>query len=63
MAMAPHALQALMHEYRISFTVAVDATDDEGPIPLTMQAYSLRGTPSVMAIDHEGRIRLQQLEE
>lgn len=59
-AMAPHALQAFMHEYRIALPVAVDATDDEGPIPLTMQANSLRGTPSVIVIDHEGRIRLQQ---
>lgn len=58
-AMAPHALQAFMYEYRIVFPVAVDAADKEGPIPLTMQAYGLRGTPSLIVIDHEGRIRLQ----
>jgi peroxiredoxin len=59
-AMAPHALQAFIHEYRIAFPVAVDAAGTPGPVPQTMQAYGLRGTPSLMVLDHEGRIRLHQ---
>ena len=44
-------------EYRIAFPVGVDAPGKHGPVPQTMQAYRLRGTPSLLLIDREGRLR------
>ena len=56
----PEALKAFVHEYRLRFPIGIDAPGT-GSIPLTMQAYELGGTPSVVLIDREGRIRLNQL--
>ena len=55
------ALKAFAHEYRLRFPIGVDTPAPRGPIPLTMQAYELGGTPSVVLIDRQGRIRLNQL--
>ncbi len=57
-AMTPVSLEAFLYEYRIAFPVGVDAHDGPGGMPLTMAAYRLRGTPSLVAIDRAGRIRL-----
>jgi len=58
-AMGPVALEAFLHEYRLGFPVGIDQADPDGnPIPLTMQAYRLQGTPSLILIDKAGRIRL-----
>lgn len=57
-AMTDVALDAFVHEYRLGFPIAVDRASTSGPIPLTMQAYGLRGTPSLLIIDQAGRIRL-----
>ena len=56
-AMAPHALAVFIHEYRLEFPIGVDLAGDPGPLPMTMQAYALRGTPSLILIDAEGRLR------
>lgn len=56
-AMTPVALRAFLHEYRIRFPVAVDQAGDNGPLPMTMQAYALEGTPSLLLIDRDGRLR------
>ena len=56
--MGPDALKVFMHEYRIPFPVGVDAAHVGSDIPLTMQAYGLRGTPSLIVIDRSGCIRL-----
>lgn len=53
-AMTPVALEAFLHEYRVTFPVGVDRASDDGPIPRTMAAYGLRGTPSTLVIDREG---------
>ena len=58
-AMAPVALQAFLHEYRIQFPVGVDMPADTGPIPRTMAAYGMRGTPTLLIIDRAGRLRHQ----
>ncbi len=50
-AMTPTALKAFVHEYRISHPVGK-------PMPLTMQAYAMRGTPTLLVFDRQGRIRL-----
>ena len=56
-AMTPVALEAFIHEYRLSFPIAVDSPGEAGPIPRTMAAYELQGTPSLIVIDRVGRIR------
>lgn len=58
-AMTPVALEAFLHEYRIDFPVAVDRPGQQDPIPQTMRAYGLRGTPSLCLIDAQGRLRHQ----
>jgi hypothetical protein len=55
--MGPAALRVFLDEYRIDFPVGVDQAA-AGPIPLTMQAYALRGTPSLVLLDQQGRTRL-----
>ena len=58
-AMGEVALKAFLHEYRIAFPVGIDMADPKGnPIPLTMQAYRLQGTPSLIILDQAGDIRL-----
>ena len=56
--MTPAALRAFLHEYRIGFPVGVDAPGPEGdPLPRTMRAYGMQGTPTTILIDAQGRIR------
>ena len=59
--MTPAALKVFMHEYKIPFPVGIDTAQTDHPIPLTMQAYELRGTPSMVIIDRHGNIRLSHL--
>ncbi len=56
-AMTATALRAFLHEYRINFPVAIDQPGSDGPIPLTMRSYGMRGTPTLILIDGEGRLR------
>jgi len=56
--MTPRALEAFIHEYRLPFPVAVDRPVPGSPVPATMQRYALRGTPSLLLFDREGRLRL-----
>jgi AhpC/TSA family len=58
-AMPPLALRAFLHEWRIGFPVGVDAPSDDArdPIPQTMRAYGLQGTPSLLLIDRQGFLR------
>ena len=58
-AMTPVSLQAFLHEYRVAFPVGVDApsADARDPMPTTMRAYGMRGTPSLMLIDRNGHLR------
>lgn len=50
------SLAAFLHEWRIRFPVAIDAAG-EGPMPRTMQAWALQGTPSLVVFDRLGRMR------
>ncbi len=52
------ALSAFIHEYRIPFPIAIDKPSTDEAIPLTMKKYKLQGTPSLILIDHRGKIRL-----
>jgi peroxiredoxin len=56
-AMTPVSLEAFLHEYRITFPVAVDLSDPQSSIPHTMRNYSMRGTPTLILLDAEGCIR------
>jgi hypothetical protein len=56
--MGVEALKVFLHEYRVHFPVGIDQADSDSDIPLTMQAYGLRGTPSLILIDRQGRVRL-----
>ena len=58
-AMTPVALRAFLHEWRIGFPVGVDTPSDAArdPIPQTMRAYGLQGTPSLLLIDRNGLLR------
>lgn len=55
--MTRDALVVFMSEYRIAFPVGIDRHDGENPLPVTMQRYNLRGTPSTIAIDRAGMVR------
>lgn len=56
-AMTPTALRAFVHEYRWTFPIGVDQHSNEGRIPLTMQAYAMQGTPTLILIDRDGLLR------
>ena len=61
-AMGVEALRAFVHEYRIRFPVGVDAPGPDGdPLPRTMRAYGMQGTPTIVLIDAQGRRRRQVL--
>lgn len=57
-AMGLESLRAFLYEYRIRFPVGVDAPGpDEDPMPRTMRAYAMQGTPTTVVIDAHGRLR------
>lgn len=56
--MGLEALKVFVHEYRLPFPIGVDEPGPHGGMPLTMQAYGLQGTPSLVLIDKAGRVRL-----
>lgn len=56
-AMTPDALRVFMSEFRIAFPVGIDRHDSGDPIPATMRAYGLQGTPSTLLFDRSGALR------
>ena len=59
-AMRPVSLRAFAHENRLTFPIGVDAYDGDNPAPLTMTAYRMQGTPTLLLIDRRGRLRRQR---
>ena len=57
-AMTPVSLEAFLYEYRIAFPVGVDMAGN-GALPQTMAAYEMKGTPTLILIDKQGRRRAQ----
>ena len=51
------ALAAFLHEYKIAFPVGIDAPVDSDGIPTTMARYGMRGTPTLILVDRQGRLR------
>ncbi len=58
-AMTPVALRAFVHEYRLTFPIAVDQQSEPPSLPRTMRAYRMQGTPTLVLIDRFGRLRMQ----
>ena len=58
-AMTPVALRAFVHEYRLTFPIAVDQPSGTQSLPQTMLAYGMKGTPTLVLIDRCGRRRSQ----
>lgn len=56
--MGPAALAVFLAEHGYDFPVGIDAPGPEGdPLPRTMRAYQLEGTPSTLLFDARGRLR------
>ena len=54
------ALEAFLHEFRYGFPVGIDRPSDAGTgLPCTMAAYGMQGTPTLVLIDRQGRLRRQ----
>lgn len=56
-AMQPIALEAYIFENRLSFPIGVDRPDGHQGLPMTMRAYGMQGTPTLVLIDRQGRLR------
>ena len=50
-------LKAFIQEYRLKFPIGLDQPNSNSPIPLTMERYKMRGTPSLVLIDRSGFVR------
>jgi peroxiredoxin len=55
--MSPEALAVFIHENRLTFPIGIDTPDGGGSRPLTMRAYKMKGTPTLILIDRQGRQR------
>lgn len=55
-AMGREPLEAFVHEYRLTFPVAIDLGGGEDGIPQTMRAYQMEGTPTLLIYDRKGRL-------
>lgn len=53
----PEALKVFVSEFGIRFPVGIDRNDGNY-LPVTMRAYNLQGTPSILLLDRGGRLRL-----
>lgn len=56
-AMTPIALEAFIHEYRLTFPIGVDEPGADGRIPVTMARFGMRGTPTTLLIGRDGAVR------
>lgn len=56
-AMTRTSLEAFVHEYGITFPVGIDKPAEQGSIPQTMRRYQMQGTPTLILIDQQGRLR------
>ena len=54
-------LERYVQDRRLTFPIAIDAPGADGGIPLTMKALNLDGTPSVILLDRQSRIRMKRL--
>lgn len=57
--MTPEALRVFASEYRLAFPIAIDRAREHSPIPATMHAWALNGTPSLMVFGRDGGLALR----
>ncbi len=55
-AMTPVSLEAYLYEFKVTMPVGVDRQTGDH-LPATMDAYQMRGTPTLVLIDRVGRVR------
>jgi hypothetical protein len=60
LAMQPYALEAFIHEYRLTFPVGVAAYERNSLMPKTMEDWHMRGTPSTFVFSADGDLYLHQ---
>lgn len=59
--MGREALEVFVHEYRLRFPIGIDKYEGQPQgVPLTMRAYQMQGTPTLILIDKTGRVRLHK---
>jgi len=58
--MSPAALEVFAAEFRLGFPIGVDRQRPGSPLPATMAAYAMQGTPTTLLVDREGRLRLHE---
>jgi hypothetical protein len=56
--MGAAALEVFIHEYRLQFPIGIDEADPRSPVPKTMAAWGLQGTPSLVLLDRQGRLQM-----
>ncbi len=56
----PADLEAYIEENGIEFPIAIDRANG-GPLPETMEAYGMQGTPTLLVFDRQGRLRRHYL--
>lgn len=57
--MTAEALKVFIHEYKILFPVGIDLPLVDDFRPATMKKYDMQGTPTLIIIDHEGKLRMK----
>jgi hypothetical protein len=57
--MTPAALRAFAHECRLPFPIAIDQQREGHPVPSTMGAWSLEGTPTLLLFDRAGQLAIR----
>jgi len=55
-SMTPAILKGFIEQKEIRYPVGVDVADEKSDIPITMQRYQLRGTPSSVLIGRDGSV-------
>jgi len=59
--MGKEALEVFVHEYQLRFPIGIDKYGDHDKrLPLTMRAYQMQGTPTLILIDKVGKLRLHK---
>ncbi|MEH6443295.1 MAG: redoxin domain-containing protein [Oceanospirillaceae bacterium] len=62
-AMTEVSLKAFLYEYQVRFPVGIDkpASAKGDPLPQTMRAYNMQGTPTLLIYDKLGYLRQQKM--
>jgi peroxiredoxin len=56
-AMTPVSLAAFIQEYRLTFPIGVDLANEASSMPISMERFQMRGTPTSILIGRDGTLR------